>query len=46
VQNDGGGGKADVYDIVCKIEELPGSEKEQCLPHIEDLHILIAEMDA
>jgi hypothetical protein len=37
--------KANVYDIVRKMEELPGGEKEKFLPNIEDLHILIAEMD-
>ncbi len=37
--------KANVYDIVRKMEELPGGEKDKVLPNIEDLHILIAEMD-
>ena len=37
--------KANVYDIVRKMDELPGGEKEKFLPNIEDLHILIAEMD-
>jgi hypothetical protein len=37
--------KANVYDIVRKMEELPGGEKEKILPNIEDLHILISEMD-
>ena len=37
--------KANVYDIVRKMETLPGGEKEKILPNIEDLHILIAEMD-
>ena len=37
--------KANVYDITRKMEDLPGSEREGILPHIEDLHILIAEMD-
>ncbi|MGD8472286.1 MAG: hypothetical protein PVF78_11415 [Desulfobacterales bacterium] len=37
--------KANVYDIARKMEELSGGEKEKILPHIEDLHILIAEMD-
>lgn len=36
--------KANVYDIVRKMEELPLGEKEKFLPNIEDLHILIAEM--
>ena len=37
--------KANVYDIVRKMEELSGGAKEKFLPNIEDLHILIAEMD-
>ena len=37
--------KANVYDIARKMEGLPGNEREGILPHIEDLHILIAEMD-
>ena len=37
--------KANVYDIVRKMEELPGGERERILPNIEDLHMLIAEMD-
>ena len=37
--------KANVYDIVRKMEELPSSAKEKFLPNIEDLHMLIAEMD-
>jgi len=37
--------KANVYDIVRKMEELPGGEREKILPNIEDLHMLIAEMD-
>ena len=38
--------KANVYDIVRKMEEMPGGEREKILPNIEDLHILISEMDA
>ena len=37
--------KANVYDIVRKMEELPGEKRETVFPNIEDLHILIAEMD-
>jgi hypothetical protein len=37
--------KANVYDIVRKMEELPGGEREKILSNIEDLHMLIAEMD-
>jgi hypothetical protein len=36
--------KANVYDIVRKMEELPGGQREKILSNIEDLHILIAEM--
>lgn len=36
--------KANVYDIVRKMEELPGGEREKVLPNIEDLHILITEI--
>ena len=37
--------KANVYDIVRKMEELPGGERDRVLPNIEDLHMLISEMD-
>lgn len=37
--------KANVYDIVRHMEELPGGEKAKILPNIEDMHIIIAEMD-
>jgi hypothetical protein len=37
--------KANVYDIVRKMDQLPGGEKENILSNIEDLHMLIAEMD-
>jgi hypothetical protein len=37
--------KANVYDIVRKMEELPGGQKDKVLPNIEDLHMLISEMD-
>ena len=37
--------KANVYDIVRKMEELPHTDRDRFLPNIEDLHILIAEMD-
>ena len=39
------GWKAIVYDITHKMEGLSGTEKAKVLPHIEDLHILISEMD-
>ena len=38
--------KANVYDIVRKMEALPGGERNKILPNIEDLHMLISEMDA
>ena len=37
--------KANVYDIVRKLDELSGGEKEKFHSNIEDLHMLIAEMD-
>ena len=37
--------KANVYDIVRKIDELPGGEKEKLHPNMEDLHIFIEEID-
>lgn len=37
--------KANVYDILRNMEKRPGGDKEKILPHIEDLHILIAEME-
>ena len=37
--------KANVYDIVRKMEDLRGSDRERILPNIEDLHMLISEMD-
>ena len=37
--------KANVYDIVHRMEQLPGGDKEKFLPNIEDLHIMIAEME-
>ena len=39
------GWKAIVYDIARKMEKRPGGGKENFLPNIEDLHMLIAEMD-
>jgi hypothetical protein len=37
--------KANVYDIVRKMEALPGGERERISPNIEDLHMLITEME-
>jgi hypothetical protein len=37
--------KAMVYDIVRNMEKLGGGEKENILPNIQDIHILIEEMD-
>ncbi|BBO74574.1 hypothetical protein DSCW_19910 [Desulfosarcina widdelii] len=39
------GWKAIVYEITRKMEALPGGKREEILPNIEDLHILITEMD-
>jgi hypothetical protein len=37
--------KAIIYDIVRKMDKLPGGSKEKFLPHIEDLHIMVEELD-
>jgi hypothetical protein len=37
--------KATVYDIVRKMDKMPGSAKEKFLPNLEDLHILVEELD-
>ena len=37
--------KAVIYDIVRNMEKLPGGDKENILPNIQDIHILIEEMD-
>lgn len=37
--------KANVYDIVRKMELLPGGEREKIHSNIEDLHMLIVELD-
>jgi hypothetical protein len=37
--------KANGYDIVRKMEAMAGGERERVSPHIEDLHMLIAEME-
>lgn len=37
--------KANVYEIVRKMQELPAVDRERVLSNIEDLHILITEMD-
>ena len=34
-----------IYDIVRKMDKLPGGEKAKVLPNIEDLHMLVEEMD-
>jgi len=39
------GWKAIVYDIARKMDSLSGGHKEKIRSHIEDLHMLIAEMD-
>jgi hypothetical protein len=37
--------KAIIYDIVRKMDKLPGGSKEKFLPNIEDLHIMVEELD-
>ena len=37
--------KATVYDIVRKMDKMPGSVKEKFLSNLEDLHILVEELD-
>lgn len=37
--------KAILYDITRKMDKLPGGAKQEILPNIEDLHIMIEEMD-
>lgn len=37
--------KATIYDIVRKMDKMPGGVKEKFLPNIEDLHILVEELD-
>ena len=37
--------KAMIYDIVRNMEKLPGGERANILPNIEDIHILVEEMD-
>lgn len=37
--------KATIYDIVRKMDKLPGGVKEKFFPHIEDLHMLVEELD-
>ena len=37
--------KATVYDIVRKMDKMPGGVKQNFLNNIEDLHILIEELD-
>jgi hypothetical protein len=37
--------KAILYDIVRKMDKLPGGTKEKFLPNIEDMHIMVEELD-
>ncbi len=37
--------KATIYDIVRKMDKMPGRIKEKFLPNLEDLHILVEELD-
>jgi hypothetical protein len=36
--------KANLYDVMRKVDKLGTAEREKILPNIEDLHILIEEM--
>ena len=36
--------KANLYDVVRKVDKLGTAEKEKILPNVEDLHILLEEM--
>lgn len=40
-----GAWKATIYDIVRKMDKMPGGVKDKFLPNIEDLHILVEELD-
>jgi hypothetical protein len=37
--------KAKFYDMMRKVEKLSSAEKEQMLPNIQDLNILLSEME-
>ena len=37
--------KAIIYDIVRKMDKLPGGAKDKILPNIEDIHMMIEDMD-
>ena len=37
--------KSTIYDIVRKMDKMPGGVKDKFLPNIEDLHILVEELD-
>ena len=37
--------KAKLYDTMRKIDKLGSADKENLLPNIEDLHMLLAEME-
>ena len=34
-----------VYDVVRKMDKLPGGVKDKFLPNIEDLHMLVEDLD-
>ena len=36
--------KANLYDVMRKVDKLGTSEREKILPNIEDLHMLLEEM--
>jgi hypothetical protein len=37
--------KATIYDIVRKMDKIPGGVKDKFLPNIEDLHMLVEDLD-
>ncbi|MFP4475508.1 MAG: hypothetical protein ACLFOY_08085 [Desulfatibacillaceae bacterium] len=37
--------KAKMYDLSRKLDKVPTGDKEKVVPHIEDLHQLIAQME-
>ena len=37
--------KAIIYDIVRKMDKIPGGQKEKFLPNIEDLHMMLEDLD-
>ena len=44
MENEMAAWKANLYDVVRKVDKLGTAEKEKILPNVEDLHILLEEM--